>query len=48
MLATYLRCLGYSSTMAVMTPSMVQNCESSPRNINMKKKRQLHKGESGI
>ena len=45
---THLRCLGYSSTMAVMTPSMVQNCESRPRNMSMKKKRQLQRGERGI
>ena len=34
--------------MAVMKPSMVQNWESSPRNISMKKKQQLQNGEKGI
>jgi len=43
-----LRYFGYSSTIAVMTPSIVQNWESSPRNISMKKKRQLHTWERGI
>ena len=34
--------------MAVMKPSMVQNWESRPRNMSMKKKRQLQRGERGI
>ena len=34
--------------MAVMKPSMVQNWESSPRNINMKKKQADQTGENGI
>ena len=31
-----------------MKPSIVQNCESSPRNINIKKKQADQTGEKGI
>ena len=34
--------------MAVMNPSMVQNWESRPKNISIKKKRQDQRGERGI
>ena len=39
---------GNSSTMAVMKPSIVQNWESRPRNISMKKKQADQTGEKGI
>lgn len=38
---------GHSSIMAVMNPSIVQNCESKPISSNMKKNRQAHSGEPG-
>lgn len=38
---------GHSSTMAVMKPSIVQNCESRPMRSSMKKKRQAQMGEPG-
>lgn len=39
---------GHSSTIAVMKPSIVQNCESRPISSNIKKKRHAHIGAPGI
>lgn len=38
---------GHSSIIAVIKPSIVQNCESSPIRSSIKKKRQDHNGEPG-
>jgi hypothetical protein len=41
------RSLGHSSTIAVMKPSIVQNCESRPMRSSMKKNRQDQSGAPG-
>lgn len=38
---------GHSSTIAVINPSMVQNCESSPISNIIRKNRHAHRGEPG-
>ena len=38
---------GHSSIMAVMNPSMVQNCESNPISNSMKKNKHDHKDAPG-
>lgn len=41
------RSSGHSSTIAVMKPSIVQNCESRPMRSSMKKNKHAHRGEPG-
>ena len=38
---------GHSSTMAVIKPSMVQNCESKPISNSIKKNKHDHNAEPG-
>ncbi|CRL08263.1 CLUMA_CG021169, isoform A [Clunio marinus] len=42
-----LKSLGHSSTIAVMKPSIVQNCESRPIRRSIKKKRHDQSGAPG-